>query len=210
MEERAALSAFTLAQTPECGERARRLLGGSRGAKMAGTRWRLSHRVQEDAALAHSERRTPRLRDFPTPSDLSSEECAVYHAAASGYLVLFGDVPALALDVPRRVAVEGVDIDLAGRPGLFVDTDDGTELRAFRLSGTSPQLTEPQRHAVALLANAELLPVRAVVADLLSLETTAVTVTPDDVEPALAWLAEREAVWREAAAGPARNHDGCL
>jgi hypothetical protein len=210
MEELPALSAFTLSQTPRCGERARRVLEGSRGAKMASTRFRLGQRLQEDAALAHSERRAPHPRDFPTPSDLTAEERAVYRAAASGYLLLFGDTPALALDVPRRAELDGLGIEIAGRPGIFVDTDDGTELRMLRTSGTAPQISEPQRHAIALLAGADLSPIRAIVADLLSLETATATITSDDVEPAYLWAKERVGVWRDASTGPAANHGGCL
>jgi hypothetical protein len=210
VEQLPALSAYTLSQEPRCGLRAQRLLDGSRGAKMASTRFRLGQRVQEDAALAHSERRAPHPRDFPTPSDLTTEERAVYRAAASGYLVLFGDAPALTLDVPRRVELDALDIELAGRPGLFVDTDDGTELRMLRMSGTAPHITESQRHAVALLAGADLSPIRAIVADLLSLESATLTITSDDVEPAYKWASERLAVWRDAAGGAPVNHGGCL
>jgi len=114
---------------------------------MASTRYRLGQRVQEDAGLAHSERRVPHERDFPTPSDFGAEERAVYRAAASGYLVLFGEVPALTLDVPRRVELDGLDIELAGRPGIFVDTDHGSEVRMLRIAGTAPHVTEAQQHA---------------------------------------------------------------
>jgi hypothetical protein len=210
VEDLPALSAYTLSQEPRCGLRAQRLLSGARGAKMASTRYRLGQRVQEDAALAHSERRAPHARDFPTPADLTAEERAVYRAAASGYVLLFGDAPALTLDVPRRVELDGLGIELAGRPGLFVDTDDGTELRMLRMSGTAPHTTDAQRHAIALLAGADLSPIHAIVADLLSLETAAVTVTSDDVEPAYKWASERLTVWRDAAERGPVNHNGCL
>jgi hypothetical protein len=186
------------------------VLDGARGAAMARTRWRLGQRLREDAALAHAERRTPHPRDFPTPNDLSAEEREVYRAAARGYLVLFGEVPARAIEPARRVQIEGADLELTDRPGLFVDTDDGTELRVLRFSGAAPHASDALRHATALVAGDALLPVRVVLADLLSLETTTTTVTADDIGPAREWVDERVTVWRDAASGPAANHGGCL
>ncbi len=204
------ISTYTLARDARCGERARRVLDGSRGATMARTRWRLGQRLRADAALAHSERRVPHPRDFPTPTELTAEERAVYRAAASGYLVLFGDVPALAIDLPRNVEVSGSGIELTDRPGLFVDSDGHTELRVLRFAGTAPRASDGLRHATALVAGESLLPLRAVVADLLSLETAEITVTAGDVAPALEWVHERLAAWRAAAERPAANHGGCL
>jgi hypothetical protein len=209
VEELVTLGAYTLAQEPRCGERARRVLEGSRGSATASVRWRLGQRVREDAVLAHAERRAPHPRDFPTPTDLTAEERAVYRAAASGYLVLFGDVPAIAVDVARRAELEGLGVELAARPGLFVDTDDGIELRMLRMSGTTPHIADGPRHAAALVIAAELMPVRVIAADLLSLETTTGTITADDAEPAREWARARVEAWREAVGRPAVNHAGC-
>ncbi len=211
MEETVALSAFTLAHEPRCGERARRLLDGARGkAVAASVRWRLGQRVREDIALAHAELRTPHARDFPTPRDLTSEECAVYAAAVSGYLLLFGDVPARALDVAGRAALSEPGIELAARPGMFVDTDDGTELRMLRLAGTEPHIEDQHRHAAALLAPSDCFPVRIVAADLLSLATTTVTIDADDVARALEWFDGRVGAWRAAAEIGGFDHRDCL
>lgn len=204
------ISTYTLARDPRCGERARRVLDGARGAAMARTRWRLGQRLREDVALAHAERRTPHARDFPTPSDLTAEERAVYHAAATGYLVLFGEIPACTVEPARRVEIDGAGLELTDRPGIFVDTDEGTELRVLRFSGAAPQASDSLRHATALVAGDELLPVRVVLADLLSLETATITVTASDIPPAREWVNERVDVWRDAASGPPANHGGCL
>ena len=211
MEELPRLSAFTLTQEPRCGERARRLLDGARGKASAGsTRWRLGQRLREDVALAHAERRVPTRRDFPTPTDLTSEEQAVYAAAAAGYLLLFGDAPAVAIDVPGRQVYDDLGIELAARAGVLVDTDDGTELRILRTRGTQPRIEEQQFHTAALFAPADRLPVRIVAADLLSLLTATATVDAEHVEPARQWLADRVDTWRDAAADNGYDQKDCF
>ncbi|HEY1738376.1 MAG TPA: hypothetical protein VGI86_06690 [Acidimicrobiia bacterium] len=209
MEELPTVGAYTLAQEPQCGERARRLLDGARPMNMAKTRRRLSQRLRGDAALAHSERRKPNIRDFPTPNDLSTEEQAVYRAAAAGYLALFGDTSAIVLDLPRRLTLDESGIELAANPGLCVETDEGSELRVLAINGTEPRIAPSALHAAAMLAPSDALPIRVVAADLLSLETTESRITGGEVEAAWNWATERAAAWRAATDRPTFNHDGC-
>jgi hypothetical protein len=211
MEELPRLNAFTLAQEPRCGERARRLLDGAKGkAVTASTRWRLGQRVREDAALAHAEHRRPHRRDFPTPNELTSEECAVYSAAAAGYVLLFGEVAASTIDVPGVVTLPELGIDFGGRPGLFVDTDDGMELRLLRIAGTEPHIADYQVYAAALLTPGDRLPIRAIAADLLSLQTATTAITADHAAAAREWCDTRVHAWRDAADAGGFDHRDCL
>ncbi len=186
------------------------MLAGSRGATMASTRFRLRQRIREDAALAHAEFRAAGPADFPAPSDLTSEERAVYRAAATGYITLFADRPGVTLDIGKSVPIPEAGIEVAARPGVFLRCGDGNELRALRLDGTTPRLTDAIRHAVALLAGADFTPMRIVVVDLLSLETVTATIEPSEVAPSSAWVDERLAAWRGAIIGNAVNGAACL
>jgi hypothetical protein len=176
-------------------------LDDQRGNRANGARFAVSNRVAADVRLAHTEFGPPDPAAFVVPTELVPEQQRVYQAAVRGYLALFGDRPAGAIDLGFDTEVEPLGVRLVGDVGVALDTGNAFELRVLRLGtrGHDQPLVDDvdlrfaTLRAAAWLSSAPEL--RVVAADLLGLACSELVIDVREAERAAAqeWLAERVA-----------------
>ena len=114
----------------------------------------MNNRITEDARVAHTELRAARVSDFPTPTDLISEQQRVYRAAAAGYVALFADRPARAVEIdPWEAELDGLDLRLVSPLGLALELADGSpEIRTLKIgvAGNRPLIDDADRRALVV------------------------------------------------------------
>jgi hypothetical protein len=157
-------------------------------------RFEVSNRVSEDARLAHAEMVAPRPEAFVDPSDVEPEQRALYRAAATGYLRMFGVDAVLAEDIGRSTDEPELGVRLSGTPGLAVKHADGhAEVRVLRIGSSGSLLDDTDIRFTLLRAGAwagAALDITAV--DLLDCRQIACTLDVEAELPgARSWLAER-------------------
>lgn len=92
----------------------------------------------EDARAAHADMAPPNPASFSERPDLLPEENAVLHLAAEGYLRLFGEQSARAIDhqaLPSPFPAPKRRVTIGGYLDLALETPAGKELRQFELWG---------------------------------------------------------------------------
>jgi hypothetical protein len=192
-----------------CRRRLEREHMGAKGNRSASARFAVSNRLTEDARVAHTELRSARLADFPTPIDLVSEQQRVYRAAAAGYVVLFADRPARAVTVdPWESVLDDVGMRLVASLGLALERADGSpELRILRIgvAGNRPMIDDADRRAI-VVRSAPWVGDRRLALVVTDLLAGAIVEDTLDVDGALAearsWIDARLAVVRERVADP--------
>jgi len=192
-----------------CRRRLEREHVGLKGNRNTSARFAVNNRLTEDARVAHTELRSARATDFPTPVDLVPEQQLVYRAAAAGYVALFADRPVQAVTVdPWESELEGTGMRLVASLGLALERADGSpELRFLRVgvAGNRPMIDDAERRTI-VVRSAPWVGARdlsLVVVDLLAgaivEQTIAVAAALD---AARSWVDARVAVVRERVADP--------
>jgi hypothetical protein len=200
-----------------CRRRLERDLAGVRGHRGPSARFAVNNRVTEDARVAHTDLRAARPSDFPTPTDLLPEQQRVYLAAAAGYVALFADRPARAVEVdPWEAELDGLGMRFVSPLGVALESADGSpEIRSLRIgvAGNRPLIDDADRRALVVRAASWVgaRPLRIVTVDLLA---GALVEDELDVAAALAdaraWIDERVALVRERIVDPTpRAGDDC-
>ena len=192
-----------------CRRRLERDLAGLRGHRGPSARYAVSNRLVEDARVAHTELRSARPGDFPTPGDLVPEQQRVYRAAAAGYVALFADRPVRAVTVdPWESELDGLGMRLVASLGLALErADESPELRFLRVgvAGNRPMIDDAERRAI-VVRSAEWVggrELRLVVVDLLAGEIVEETIAvAHALTDARAWVDTRVAIVRERVADP--------
>lgn len=160
-------------------------------------RGRAEARVRGDARLAHATMRAPSASDFPRAVGLLPEEQALHAATANAYVALFGDAPALALDVAEWETVRAdLGFRLVGPVGLVVERPDGAvEVRRLQFGRPDAPDDTELRFLAARLGAAHL---RVVTADLVNVSRheTEASIDPFENDE---WMRDR--VERAAARG---------
>ncbi len=204
MDELPVLSPWDLREGPRCGERLRRRLSGSKGQFIAGARHSVLARLRADIALAHTELRHPSPNDFPDPVDLLPEQVRHYGAASRGYLALFGDRAAKALDWERARELPELGVHFKATPGIMLQRSDETlELRRVQASSRVPNIDQSALHSLAILWEHNLrgVTVQLVAADVVALEVQTVELCVDDIiDDAHLWFRTRVEELRSIAA----------
>jgi hypothetical protein len=192
-----------------CRRRLAREHAGLRGSWSPSPRFAVQNRLVEDARVAHAELRAPRITDFPSPSDLVREQQQVYEAAARGYVALFAQRPARAVEVDAwETELPDLGVRVVGSLGLALETADGSpEVRYLRLgvAGNRTLIDDIERRLVVMRSATWVgaRPLRLVVVDLLEGEVVDERLDVAAVLPqALDWLETRLGVVRERAADP--------
>jgi hypothetical protein len=208
-DELAKITSRHLRQADEmCRRRLALDLDDQRGNAPGSARFEVGNRFTADARLAHTELAPPDPRAFVVPSEMLPEQQRVYEAAVAGYLTLFGDQPARAVDLRFETVLDDLGVRLVGDVGIALDTDDGCELRVVRLGSRGfGKLLDDVDLCVATVRTAGWAagrgPLRVVVADVLDLEVAHLTLDVDaEVEAARAWIAGRVEHIRTLAADP--------
>jgi hypothetical protein len=179
-----------------------RVPGRQQRAKSDRGRYAVRGRLEADARVAHTEMRCATDADFPTPTDLFSEQQRAYRAAASAYVTLFATRPGRRDDVVGWSTERGdLGVQLVSSPGVALETADGVELRVLGL--TARRLDSDElRMARIRLRGTGIPSARYVRADLLgaTLEETSIDVKATEAEDE-EWLRPRvAALLRRAAA----------
>jgi hypothetical protein len=192
-----------------CRRRLAKELDDQRGNARGSARFGVSNRLQADARLAHTEFAPPDPKAFVVPAELLREQQRVYRAGVAGYLALFGEQPARAIDTRFDTTLDDVEVRLVGDIGLALDTDDGCELRVLRLGerGFGQALLDDVDLQFVLLRAAEWAaergPLRVVAADVLQVaRVDFVLEFGDALDNAQAWARERIAAIRAYADDP--------
>lgn len=206
--ERVTLSHLRRAETM-CRRRLAREHAGLRSMFYPSARFAVGNRITEDARVAHTELRTARAADFPTPTDLVPEQQQVYRAAAAGYVAFFADRPARAVTVdPWETVLDGLDVRLVSSLGLALERADGSpEVRFLRIgvAGNRPLIDDAERRTIAVRSAPWVgpRPLHVVIADLLAGALVEETLdVAAELPEARAWVEARVAVVRERAADP--------
>lgn len=138
-----------------CARRLRLTFQALKGNGGAFLRGRVRDALVEDARAAHHELGVPNPAAFFVREELVPEERDVYRRAADGYLELFGDEPARAIDhEPYDGPVESPSrqVRVGGWIDLAVEGPSGTrELRQFELWGREPHADPLHPDATAIL-----------------------------------------------------------
>jgi hypothetical protein len=180
-------------------------LASQKGNPPGGARFEVSNRIAADARLAHTDFAPPDPRAFVTPQDLLPEQQRVYSAAVGGYLALFGEIAARAIETSFDTALPELGVRLVGDLGVALEVDGGFEVRVLRIGDRG--------HARSLLDDVDLrfialrsapfaagAPLRVVVAELLNLSTASFDVDLDERLPeATGWVTARVATIRATA-----------
>lgn len=182
-----------------------------RGMRLGSGRFRVEHRLLEDARLCHVDVAPPSLVQF-RPEGLVDEERRLYEHAAAWYVALYDGRPARTADLDAdeewSTTLTDLGVRLVGRCGLVVEDADGhAEVRVLRLGAGVPAslLDDPDvRFVLVRLASwVGDRPLRVSVADLVQgacrEEVVDVAAAGPDLD---AWLAERVAVIRDRIADP--------
>jgi hypothetical protein len=192
-----------------CRRRLERDLAGVRGHRDRSARFAVNNRLVEDARVAHTELRSARIADFPTPADLVAEQQRVYAAAAAGYVAWFADRPVQAVTVdPWESELVGTGMRLVASLGLAVERADGSPELRFRrvgVAGNRPMIDDAERRAIVVRSAAWVgeRELALVVVDLLAGELVEETITvAAALADARAWVDARVAVVRERIADP--------
>ncbi len=192
-----------------CRRRLAKELDDQRGNARGSARFAVSNRLQADARLAHTEFAPPDPQAFVVPAELLPEQQRVYRAGVAGYLALFGDEPARAIDTRFDTTLDHLGVRLVGDVGLALETDGGYELRVLRLGerGFSQTLLDDLDLRFVLLRAAEWAaergPLRVVAADVLQVARADFVVAfGDALDEARAWAQERVAAIRAYADDP--------
>jgi hypothetical protein len=180
-----------------------------RGHRKPPARFAVSNRLVEDARVAHAELRAPRATDFPSPTDLIPEQQLVYRAAAGGYVALFAERPARAVEVDAwETELPDLGVRVVGSLGLALETaDESPELRSLRLgiAGNWPLVDDAERRLIVVRSAAWVgaRRLRLVVADLIAGAVVDEEIDVAGALPeALEWLTARVAVIRAQASDP--------
>lgn len=182
-----------------------------RGMRLGTGRFRVEHRLLEDARLCHVDVASPSLAQFRAEG-LVDEERRLYEHAASWYVALYGDRPVRTADLDAddewSTALDELGVRLVGRCGLVVEDAGGrAEVRVLRLGSGVPAslLADPDVRfvLVRLAAWAGERPLLVSVADLVQGacrdEIVDVAAARTDLD---AWVAQRVAVIRERIEDP--------
>lgn len=182
-----------------------------RGMNLGSGRFRVEHRLLEDARLCHVDVAAPSLVQF-RPEGLADEERRVYEHAASWYVTLYADRPVRTVDLDGdeewSTTLEELGVRLVGRCGLVVEDGDGrAEVRVLRLGSGVPAtlLDDPDvRFVLVRLAGwAGDRPLLVSVADVVQGACREEVVDIAAVRAGLdAWVSERVALIRERIADP--------
>jgi hypothetical protein len=201
-----------------CRRRLAKELDDQRGNPPGQARFGVSNRLTNDVRLAHTEFAPPDPKAFVVPAEMLPEQQRVYRAGVAGYLALFGDEPARAVDTRFDTALDDLEVRLVGDIGIALETDDGCELRVLRVGerGFGQSLLDDVDLRFVVLRAASWAagngPLRVVAADVLQVARAELTVDVDaQVTDTRAWLDERVAVIRALADDPRprAGHD-CL
>lgn len=187
-----------------CRRRLAHELADQRGNAPGNARFAVSNRFSADARLAHTDLAPPDPRAFVEPTELLPEQVRAYRAAVAGYLALFGDEVARAVDLGFETVVADLEIRLVGDVGLALETPGGCELRVLRLGerGFGQSLLDDVDLRFATMRAAAWTgtgaTLRIVVADVLNVERAEFVVDVDaQLDDARAWVAERVKVIRD-------------
>jgi hypothetical protein len=226
-DELAKITPRHLRQADEmCRRRLAHELADQRGNAPGNARFAVSNRFSADARLAHTEFAPPDPRAFVEPSELLPEQVRAYRAAVAGYLALFDDEVARAVDLGFETVVADLEVRLGGDVGLALETPAGCELRVLRLGerGFGQSLLDDVDLRFATMRAAAWTgagtgtgtgtTLRIVVADVLNVERAEFVVDVDaQLDDARAWVAERVKVIRDltvdAPPKPGRDCLGC-
>jgi hypothetical protein len=192
-----------------CRRRLAREHQGLHGNWSPPARFAVNNRLVEDARVAHAELRCPLPVDFPSPRDLLPEQQLLYRAAAHGYVALFSNRAARAVEVDAwETELADLAVRVVGSLGLALEAADGSpELRKLQLgvAGSRPMIDDAERRVMVVRSSAWVgeRPLRLVVADLLEGEVVEQEIDVAAALPeALEWVEARVAVVRERAADP--------
>jgi hypothetical protein len=181
-----------------CRRRLAKELADQRGNPPGQARFGVSNRLTNDVRLAHTEFAPPDARAFVVPLEMLPEQQRVYRAGVAGYLALFGDQAARAIDTRFDTALDDLEVRLVGDIGVALDTEDGCELRVLRVGerGFSQSLLDDVDLRFVVLRAAAWAegrgPLRVVAADVLQVAHADLVVDVDAaLAPAREWLAER-------------------
>ena len=195
MNDLPVLSAWDLRQGSRCGERLRRRFNGSTGQFITGARHNVLARLRGDIALAHTEMRAATPTDFPEPVDLLPEQVRLYNAASRGYLTMFGNTHAKALDWERSRELPDLGVHFKATPGIMFECSDTTrQLRRIQASGRVPNIDQSALYSLAILWEDNLrgTTIEVVAADVVAMELQSVELHVDEViEDAHVWFAAR-------------------
>src|SRR4051794_28573752 len=201
-----------------CRRRLAKELDDQRGNPPGQARFGVSNRLTNDVRLAHTEFAPPDPRGFVVPAEMLPEQQRLYQAAVAGYLALFGDEPARAIDTRFDTALDVLEVRLVGDIGVALETDNGCELRVLRIGerGFNQALLDDVDLRFVVLRAAVWAtgrgPLRVVAADVLQVAQAELTVDVDaQLADARAWLEDRVQAIRALADDPRprAGHD-CL
>jgi hypothetical protein len=204
MDDLPVLNAWDLRDGPRCGERLRRRLNGNPGQFLGGARHSVLARLRGDITLAHSEMRVPTGADFPAPLDLLPEQVRLHEAATRGYLALFSELPARALEWEGSRELPEYGVHFRMNPGIVLRCGDDThQLRRIQASGRVPSIDQSLLYSLAILWQHNLsgITLQVVVADVVALEMQSVELSVDAIiGDAHAWFGNRVSELRSVAA----------
>jgi hypothetical protein len=173
-------------------------LGDQRGNRPGSARFGVSNRLAADVRLAHTDFAPPDPKAFVVPRELLPEQQQLYRAGVAGYVALFGEEPARAVDLGFDTVLDGLEARLVGDVGVAVDTDRGPELRVLRLGERrfGQFLLDDVEQRIATVRCAEWASgpgsLRLVVADVLHLDRAELEIDLHaDLVPAREWVAQR-------------------
>jgi hypothetical protein len=209
-DELAKITPRHLRQADEmCRRRLALELADQRGNPPGSARFGVSNRFSADARLAHTEMAPPDPRAFVEPSELLPEQRHAYRAAVAGYLALFGDEAARAVDLGFDTVLADLEVRLVGDVGLALETPGGCELRVLRLGerGFGQSLLDDVDLRFATMRAApwagDDATLRIVVADVLNVERAEFVVdVAAQLDDARAWVTDRIAAIRDLALDP--------